>query len=195
METNNVRDFLLIGEKMKRLYRLGQLLVVVLSVTLVGLTGGVQLASATSGTQVLASYNGGTLNLSQGWGSATVCDVAAAGTYCFSSQSAYEAWLSSTAGGSLVQPLTSCSTGLKLYQNINYGGNELIVNSTFLWINLADYSFADVVSSYKVGACSIIMTDGTNGSGNVYPGATSAGSDVSWIGTAWNDRVQSVYIN
>jgi len=195
VETYDIRISLSIGEKMKRLHRLGQVLVVVLSVTLVGLTGSVQLASATPGAQVFASYNGGTLNLSQGWGSATVCDVTGTGTYCFSSQSAYEAWLSSTAGESQVQPLTSCSSGLKLYQNIDYGGDELIVTSTFLWINLAAYSFADQVSSYNVGACSIIMTDGTNGSGDVYPGATSAGSDVSWIGTAWNDRVQSVYIN
>jgi hypothetical protein len=195
VETNTVRDALSIGENMRRFIRLGQVFVVVLLVTFVGLTGNVQLASATPGVQVIASFNGGTLNLSQGWGSATVCDVTTAGTYCFSSQSAFEAWLSNTAGESLVQPLTSCSSALRLYQNISYGGNELILSSTFLWINLADYSFANEVSSYKVGACSIIMTDGTNGSGNVYPGATSAGSDVSWIGTAWNDRVQSVYIN
>jgi hypothetical protein len=38
------------------------------------------------------------------------------------------------------------------------------------------------------------MTAAANGGGDVYPGATSPGSDVSWIGTAWNDRVQSVYV-
>jgi hypothetical protein len=168
--------------------------IITLVATLVGL-GGVQLASAAPETPVIAAYNGGTLDLSQGWGSATVCDETNAGTYCFSNQAAYQAWQSSAAGEALVHPLTSCSSGLDLYQNQSYGGDELIVSSTLLWINLSDYSFADEVSSYKVGACSIIMTDGTNGSGDVYPGATSAGSDVSWIGTTWNDRVQSVYIN
>jgi hypothetical protein len=195
VETNNVRDGLLNGETMKWFYRLVQALVLALSVTLGGLTGSVQLASAAPDKQITASYNGGTLDLSQGWGTATVCDVVATGTYCFSTQADYEAWQATPLGEALVQPLTSCATGLKLYQDIDYGGDELIVTSTLLWINLSAYSFADEVSSYQVGSCSIIMTDGTNGSGDVYPGATSAGSDVSWIGTAWNDRVQSVYLN
>ena len=194
-ETNHVRDVLSIGANMKWLFRLGPVTAVVLSAMLVGFMGSVPLASAAPNAPIIASYNGGTLNLSQGWGSATVCDVTGAGTYCFASQAAYEAWQSSATGQSLVQPLTSCSSSLKLYENINYGGDELILSTTLLWINLSAYSFADEASSYQVGACSIIMTDGTNGSGNVYPGATSAGSDVSWIGAAWNDRVQSVYIN
>ena len=90
--------------------------------------------------------------------------------------------------------MTGCSSGLDLYENINYGGRELILSSQSNWINLSAYGFSDIVSSYKVGTCSISMTDAANGSGNVYSGPTSPGSLVPWIGTAWNDRVQSVYI-
>jgi hypothetical protein len=180
---------------MARLCRIGQVLFVVSAAMMVSLAGTVQFASATPGAQAIATYDGGTINLSQGWGSATVCDETDDGTYCFSSQADYDAWVTSAIGEALIHPLTSCSSSLDLYQNQSYGGDELILSSTLIWINLSSYSFADEVSSYKVGACSIIMTDGTNGSGNVYPGATSAGSDVSWIGTSWNDRVQSVYIN
>jgi len=158
--------------------------------------GGVQLASAASTSEVTASYNGGTIDLSQGWGTATVCAVTETGTHCFMTQSAYQLWLTTQSDLSGLLPAGSvgCSTGLALFQNISYGGRELDIYVTSIWINLSTYSFSDELTSYKVGACSISMTGASNGGGSVYPGATSAGSDVSWIGTAWNDRVQSVYV-
>ncbi len=163
----------------------------VLALVLLGLVTNGPVASASTGSDVFANYNGGTIDLSTGWGTAKVCVVSNSGTNCFSSQSEYQSSLSTNA---TFVPLTACSSGLQLYQNVSYGGNELVLSETGVWINLSGYSFSDVVSSYKVGACNISMTDSTGGSGNVYPGATSAGSDISWIGTAWNDRVQSVYI-
>jgi hypothetical protein len=160
----------------------------------IGLVCTMSTVSGAADQSSIAFFEGGTINLSQGWGLAQICDVTSAGTYCFTGQSEYQSWLDSgsTPGG--VIPLTNCSSGLKLYANIDYGGSELILSSESNWINLSTYGFSDVVSSFKVGACSISMTDAQNGSGNVYPGPTSPGSDVSWIGTAWNDRVQSVYI-
>jgi hypothetical protein len=166
-------------------------------VTLIGTLGYVQFASGAPIVRTIASYKGETIDLSQGWGTASVCAVTAAGTNCFASQGGYQSWLSSQsglAGDALVSSLTNCSSGLDLFQNINYGGNELVILDQSIWINLSAYSFSDEVSSYQVGACSISMTDAPNGGGNVYPGATSAGSDVPWIGTAWNDRIQSVYV-
>lgn len=174
--------------------RPGQCVALIVTVTLLGTIGDIPFASASTGSGVIASYNGGTIDLSQGWGAATVCAVTNEGTNCFANQSDYGSWLTLNTSDGGVTPLINCSSGLKLYQNISYGGNELVLFQKSAWINLSSYSFADEVSSYKVGACSISMTDGQNGSGNVYPGATSAGSDVSWIGTAWNDRVKSVYI-
>jgi len=158
---------------------------------------GVASAATSSSTDVLASYNGETIDLTQGWGSATVCAVSSTGTNCFTNQSGYQSWASSQPqlSSMAVTPATSCSTGLQLFQDISYGGNELILTTPSIWINLSAYSFANVVSSYKVGTCAVTMTDGTNGSGTIYPGATSPGSNVSWIGTAWNDRLQSVYLS
>jgi hypothetical protein len=152
------------------------------------------MASASDSQSSIAYFQGGTIDLAQGWGSAQICDVTLSGTYCFTGQSAYQNWVNTAGLMSDVVPLANCSSGLDLYENIDYGGSELIVSSEVNWINLSTYGFSDVVSSFKVGACSISMTDSSNGSGNVYPGPTSPGSDVSWIGTAWNDRVQSVYI-
>ena len=166
-------------------------------VALVGALGSVQLASASGNSGVIASYNGGVINLSQGWGSAAVCVVTSAGTNCFASQSAYDAWafavVPTTSQASPV-PSVNCSTGLKLFKSVNYGGSELVVDVEASWINLSVYGFADAVSSYQVGACTVGMAAGTGGSGTPYPGATSPGSDVPNMGSTWNDRVQSVYV-
>ena len=164
---------------------------------LVGALGSVQLASASDNSGIIASYNGGAINLSQGWGSAAVCAVTSAGTNCFASQSAYDTWASAIVPAtSLASPVPSvnCSTGLKLFKSVNYGGSELVLYVEASWINLSAYGFASSVSSYQVGACSVGMAAGTNGSGAAYPGATSPGSNVPTMGSTWNDRVQSVYI-
>jgi hypothetical protein len=84
---------------------------------------------------------------------------------------------------------------LDLYQDVNYGGDELVLYVTATWINLSTYSFSDKLSSFKVGACAAGMTDAPNGGGTAYPGDTSPGSDVSTLGSSWNDRMQSVYIS
>lgn len=167
-------------------------------VLLTALTGvGAAYASNSTSADVIASYNGGTIDLTQGWGTATVCAVTSTGTQCFTTDSDYLSWLDSQpkASSQGVSPALSCSPGLELFQNISYGGRELTLNTPSIWLLLSAYSFADAVSSYKVGSCAATMTDGPNGSGNIYPGATSPGSDVSWIGTAWNDRLQSVYLS
>ncbi len=178
--------------------RFMRMLTLVSGLVLVGGLVGVQGASAAGGSGISASYNGGTIYLSQGWGTATVCAVTSTGTSCFASQSDYQTWLSAqSALGTLpigMSPLTNCSTGLKLFSAINYGGTELVLYTQSSWINLSAYSFANVTSSYKVGACAVGMAAGTNGTGAAYPGATSAGSSATTIGT-WNDRVQSVYIS
>jgi hypothetical protein len=161
-------------------------------------TAGASVASASTpkSGDVIASYNGGSIDLTQGWGTATVCTVTATGTNCFTTANDYLSWASSQQSSlATVSPAISCSPGLELFQNISYGGNELILTAPSIWINLSTYSFSDETSSYEVGSCAVTMTDGPNGSGSIYPGATSPGSDVSWIGTAWNDRLQSVYLS
>ena len=178
--------------------RLTNVLALTLSAVLIGVLGVGNFASAASNSGVTASYNGGTIDLSQSWGTATVCVVTSSGTSCFSSQSSYQTWASSqpTLLPGVVSPLSSsCSTGLRLYSKVGYAGSELILYVQSSWINLSAYSFANVLSSYHVGACAVGMTASVNGSGAVYPGAGSPGSNVSTLGAAWNNRMQSVYIN
>ena len=163
----------------------------------VAIGAGVSAASTGAGAGIIASYNGGSIDLSQSWGTATVCTVTSKSTNCFTTMGEYLNWATAQESSPLAgaSPALTCSPGLALYQNINYGGNSLIISAPSIWINLSAYGFANAVSSYKVGSCAVTMTDGTYGSGNIYPGATSPGSDVSWIGTAWNDRLQSVYLS
>ena len=182
---------------MQRLVRITGALALIVSAGLLGTVSGVTESSAATSGDVIASYNGATIDLSQGWGTATICVVAPSGTNCFANQHDYQAWTDAqpkTSASLLAATTSSCSSGFQLYENIDYGGRELIIYDESIWINLSNYSFNDIVSSYKVGACAVSMTDAANGSGNVYPGATSPGSDVSWIGSAWNDRVSSVYV-
>lgn len=182
---------------MKRFARLTGALAVIASSGLLGVASGANESSAATNGNVIASYNGGTIDLSQGWGTATICVVAASGTNCFANLHEYQAWFASTSTASAAlssATTSSCSSGFQLFENIDYGGRELIIYDESIWINLSDYSFNDTVSSYEVGACAVSMTDGAYGSGNVYPGATSPYSDVSWIGSTWNDRVSSVYV-
>jgi len=176
--------------------RLTRMLTLLSGLVLVGGLVGAQGASAAGGSGVSASYNGGTINLSQGWGTASVCAVTSSSTSCFSSRSDFQTWVStqSLLGTISMSPLTNCSTGLKLYSATNYGGTELVLYTQATWINLSAYSFASVTSSYKVGACAVGMAAGMNGTGAAYPGATAAGSSATTMGT-WNDRVQSVYIS
>ena len=76
-----------------------------------------------------------------------------------------------------------------------YGGRHLVFYDRGYWQNLTDYGFNDQMSSYIVGACSSHLAENTNGGGYWYPGNTNAGSAVSYVGAAWNDRVSSIYIN
>ncbi|MHB8380292.1 MAG: hypothetical protein ACYDB2_10345 [Acidimicrobiales bacterium] len=178
--------------------RLTNVLALTVSAVLLGVVGGVPIASAAGDSDVVASFSGGTIDLSQGWGSAAVCVVTSSQTSCFSSESDYHTWASSQPtllSGVVATPSSNCSTGLKLFSQVGYAGRELILYVQASWINLSAYSFANVLSSYQVGACAVGMTASVNGTGAVYPGATSAGSKVSTLGATWNNRMQSVYIS
>lgn len=182
------------------MYKVGRLtgaFALTLGVMVMSASSGVQLASAAGNPGIIASYHGGTMDLSQGWGTAAICAVTTSGTSCFSNQSEYQTWISSQSQlvtEALTASSGNCSTGLKLFQKVNYGGTELVIFVQSEWINLSTYSFADELSSYQVGACAVHMAAGNNGSGAAYPGNTSPGADVTTLGSSWNDRVKSVYI-
>src|ERR1019366_3605626 len=177
------------------MHTVGRLIIVLaltLSAILIGVLGGGNFASAASNSGVTASYNGGTIDLSQGWGTAAVCVVTSSGTSCFSSQSSYQTWASTQPKllpGVVPPPSGACSTVLRLFSMVGYAGRELILSLQLSWINLSAYSFANVLSSFHVGACAVGMTASVNGLGAVYPGTGSPGSNVSTLGAAWNNRV------
>ncbi len=161
--------------------------------------------SIQSGPEI-ASYNGTSINLANGWGTATDCVVwhSAGIVKCFDSSTQLHAWQVQYAPGGLtpvqaapmaVTPLVTCSTPLNLYADAGYGGIHLVFYDRGYWQNLTNYGFNDQMSSFIVGACSSHLAENTNGGGYWYPGNTNAGSAVSYVGAAWNDRVSSIYIN
>src|SRR5271155_5595793 len=120
---------------MRNIGRWTKVSAVTLSVALIGIVGGAPWSSA-SDAGTLATYNGATINLAQGWGTAAVCAVTTDGTNCFSNQGDYQSWLSAQlqADAALVPDSSgNCSSGLDLYQNIDYGGTELIILVQAIW--------------------------------------------------------------
>ena len=167
-----------------------------IGVVLVAVMGGGQIAGASPNPGVIAYFNGGTINLANGWEGAQVCAVAATGTYCFSSQAGYQAWLSNS---SVVTDIgstsnTNCPSALDLFSATGYKGTELSLLDEAVWINLSTYGFSAKTNSYKVGACKASMTAAANGGGSVYPGPMAAGTNASSMQSGWASRIASAYI-
>ena len=151
----------------------------------------------------LATYQGRTIDLSKGWGTATACLVTSTGTTCFDSEKELDAQLAVVAptldeavvsGFRSAAAAVSCGSSLRLYSGISYTGSVLAIIDRYTVINLASLGFSNATTSYKVGACAVTMWDGTTGNGAVYPGNTSAGAVAASMATGWNDRVSSVYL-
>ncbi len=87
----------------------------------------------------------------------------------------------------------TCSTPLRLYTGTNYTGSVLAVTSRGVWVNLTA-GFNNQISSYRVGACSSLLADGTNGTSGFYPGNTSAWATASQMLLGWNNRISSAYL-
>jgi hypothetical protein len=94
---------------------------------------------------------------------------------------------------------------LELYQDYSYGGSSLVF--AYRWYddgqiyNLTDYGFNDTLSSYKFsvgssGDATLWLFKDINGGGSTSTNTQSANadSDVSNIGSSWNDVVSSFKI-
>jgi hypothetical protein len=175
---------------------LKRLITSVIGILLIALSGGGQIAGATSNPGEIANYNGGTLNLADGWGGAAVCAVTATGTFCFSSQADYLSWRANMASATetSLTPNLNCSSALELFSGTNYTGTEVSIFDEGVWINLSTYGFGDETKSYKVGACQAGMTSAANGGGTAYPGPMTAGTDASSMESGWADRIESAYV-
>ncbi len=162
-----------------------------------------------SGEGALALLDGEVIDLSEGWGGATTCVVVPDRleyVECFRSDSARDqrlADLGLTDRFAEVDQLPEgagfaaavCSSYLKLYDRYYYGGASLWISSRGFWHNLSVYGFNQRTSSYRVGACSSIMADYSNGGGAWIPTSLTQAWDVdAVISGSWNNDVSSVYI-
>lgn len=85
----------------------------------------------------LVRFEGRTMDLAQGWDDAQACLVAArAGiAECFRSREALHAREAQLVGSSVM--LATCSSPLRLYADIYYGGRELALYDRGYWQNLS----------------------------------------------------------
>lgn len=149
----------------------------------------------------LATFDGGHIDLRDGWGDAEACVVwgTERGVECFGSEAELVAHIESVekagAIGESAALASQCSTSLKLYDGIGYTGAALHLYQRTTWVNLSNHGWSNRTSSYKVGACSSIFADGANGGGDRYPISLTEANDVATSMTSgWNNKVSSVYI-
>jgi hypothetical protein len=169
------------------------------------------LAVEAGGPSAIATFNGRTIDLSQGWAGAQACVALADRTECFGSEpSLLDAHpelrdignptkSTSTLASTLALPLsataTSCSSSLALYRGTSFSGSVLFLTTRFAVLNLSLYGFDNDTSSYKIGACSGSFYSSSNAGGSVYPGNTAAGASSTVMSPGWDNVVSSVYIN
>ena len=149
----------------------------------------------------IARFEGGTIDLRNGWGEATACATDGVSTDCFRTDDELDQFLTasdttlqlSALGDMGIQ--STCPTVLKLFSNPSFGGSVLALGTRFAVLNLSTWSFSNVTSSYSVGACSSTFYDGANAVPPVYPGNTSAGASAASMLSGWDNRISSVYIS
>jgi hypothetical protein len=147
---------------------------------------------------VIATFEGERIALADGWGQAGACVVDVDGTRCYRT----EAEMDEREGLSIERQRRSgeffaastCSSSLRLYQNAGFGGSVLHFSTQHTYINLWGYGFNNVTSSYRVGACTSYLYDGSNGGAPIYPGSTSPYSSASSMVSGWDNRISSLYV-
>lgn len=162
------------------------------------LVGGIGVSAVSASTSELtASYDGQTINLADGWDGAQACVVfSSTDIQCFDTAAemhAAESLVSPVSSMIGASPLVSCGSGpLELFQNIDYGGSELDLDSPQgSWINIAALGFGDETSSWiNYLSCDAYAAKTTNGTGSQLTMASDG--DNSWIGSTWNDSINSV---
>lgn len=166
------------------------------------LVGGALLATpaaTASPTPAPARFEGQTIELAQGWGEAQACLVfqQAGIVECFRDRAGLQAREQQLTRFGVLPPVSiaaACSSPLRLYTDIYYGGRELDLYDRGYWQNLSAWSFDNQTSSYRVGGCSVHLAENANGGGSWYPGSTSAGSWEPFMLSGWDNRISSVYL-
>jgi len=135
------------------------------------------------------------IDMASGWEDAVACSVEPTGNTCYRTMAAFDAAVAPVPlKGVVALGLSYCSSTVRLFDGTSYTGLTISLNIRSTNINLSAYSFDNVTSSYKIGACDSEFFMGANGSGSLYPGNTDAGAQASSMVTGWSNQVSSVYI-
>ena len=149
-----------------------------------------------------ALYDGTTIDLSEGWGTARACAELGSVTECYDSLAELltahpELALPDatvTAGGSGLRAslLVDCATTLRLYNGTSYTGTVLILSTRNIILNLSSYGFDNLTSSYRVGACASNLYTGSNAGGSFI--TVGANTQAASMPSGFNNTVSSVFI-
>jgi hypothetical protein len=159
-------------------------------------------ADTAPGNPDTAGYAGGTLDLSESWGTAAACVELTSATKCYGTEAELLAFhpelntfVTSTKGrsglGAMV--LANCSSSLRLYDGGGYTGSVLYLTTRQVVLNLSSYGFDNVASSYRVGACATTFYSLSNAGGGWFSRAAYAQSTSMPAG--FSNVVSSVYIS
>ena len=120
-------------------------------------------AAGGGGREVIASFEGGWINLTEGWGEAAACTSDGTTTECYRTEAEMDAESGEAVGAAsrslTVVPLVACASSLKLYRSTSFGGAVLQLTSRGTYTNLSPYGFDNDTSSYQVGACTSYFYD------------------------------------
>jgi hypothetical protein len=156
-------------------------------------------AAAGDRTTTKAWFGDHWIDMGSSWESATACAVTASGAVCFATEREMDAYLvpaATTATASSVAPALVCSTSMRLYDGASYTGNLLYLSSQGTFLNLGNYGFNNMTTSYKIGACDSYFYSSASGGGSLYPiGNTQAFDQFPTMLVGWNNAVSSVYMN
>jgi hypothetical protein len=150
-----------------------------------------------------ATFEGHSLDLAAGWGSAHDCLVwqRFGVVECFRTEAelaAREVQVKASGRAAAAARATAatptCSASLDLYSGRNYTGLHLALRDEGYWQELSYFGFDNMTVSFLGGACSFHLAQNNWGQGYWYPGNTGAWSTALDMGS-WDDTVSSVYIN
>ena len=159
------------------------------------------LGAAASGGAV-ATYDGKTIDLSEGWQGAHAClVVSTAEVRCYDTEREMRDSLVAAARRAVptdqVAPSIACSGGgnlVTLYADVSMGGNSLSFVSTSGWVNLAPFGFDNDMESWvNQTPCAAVVADGTGGSSAQL--TLAAHSSSSSVGSTWKNRASSINVS
>lgn len=143
-----------------------------------------------------ATFEGDTIDLSLERGDAVACAITDSGNRCYRSEAEMdrsEARLANT--GYQQSRSANCSSSVRLYTGSGHTGNITAISTRSQWISLSTLGIDNTTSSYKIGACSAAFRSGAFGTGNSYPGSTSAYAQSTSMVSGWDNVVSSVRLS